>query len=178
VAVCAPGVAITSSVPANNYAVWDGTSMAAPHITGLAALVLAHHPDFQGAYAARGAARVERLFQIIKASARSINFGEPGRTGFGLPDVMVAVGLQPPSGQSIGQLSAQQNTLNTLMAIPEMARSIMAQAGPTQFNPQMAQAWLNNNVWGQAGYPVPSQMMGMMSAFGPGYSGYIPMFMH
>jgi subtilisin len=29
--VCAPGVVIVSSVPANGYAAWDGTSMAAPH---------------------------------------------------------------------------------------------------------------------------------------------------
>ena len=95
IAVCAPGVAIASSVPVNNYAVWDGTSMAAPHITGLAALVLAHHPDFQGAPKIRNAERVERLFQIIKLSARPVLLGDPTRTGFGLPDVLVALGLQP-----------------------------------------------------------------------------------
>jgi hypothetical protein len=69
VGVCAPGVAILSSVPPDNFAVWDGTSMAPPHVTGLAALVLAHHADFQGAYKARNASRVERLFQILKQSA-------------------------------------------------------------------------------------------------------------
>jgi subtilisin family serine protease len=95
VAVCAPGVAITSSVPTNNYAVWDGTSMAAPHITGLAALVLAHHPDFQGAFKMRSAERVEHLFQLIRLSARPINLGDANRTGLGLPDVLVALGIQP-----------------------------------------------------------------------------------
>ncbi len=92
--VCAPGVAITSSVPDNNFAAWDGTSMAAPHITGLAALVLAHHPDFQGA-SPRSAERVERLFQIVKMSCRPVMLGDPRRTGFGLPDVLRAVGLAP-----------------------------------------------------------------------------------
>ncbi len=101
VAVCAPGVAIVSSVPANNFAAWDGTSMAAPHITGLAALALAHHPDFQGPFRARGAERVQRLFQLIKASARPLAFGDPGRAGYGLPDVLVAVGLQAPMGISM-----------------------------------------------------------------------------
>ncbi len=97
IAVCAPGVAITSSVPDNNFAVWDGTSMAAPHVTGLAALILAHHPDFQQRYANRSAERVERLFQIIRFSTRAINIGDPTRTGFGMPDVLIALGLQPPA---------------------------------------------------------------------------------
>lgn len=107
IGVCGPGVAIPSSVPPNNYAVWDGTSMAAPHITGLAALVLAHHPDFQSTFKARSTERVERLFQLIRMSARPVNLGDPMRTGFGLPDVLVAVGLQaqaamPNAGAGVG----------------------------------------------------------------------------
>ncbi len=38
--VCAPGVAIVSTVPKNEYAAWDGTSMACPHVTGFAARLL------------------------------------------------------------------------------------------------------------------------------------------
>jgi len=38
--VCAPGVAIVSTVPNNGYAAWDGTSMACPHVTGFAARLL------------------------------------------------------------------------------------------------------------------------------------------
>jgi hypothetical protein len=68
--------------------------MAAPHVTGLAALVLAHHPDFSGAFRARTAHRVARLFQILKASARPVNVGDPRRTGFGIPDAPTALGLQ------------------------------------------------------------------------------------
>ncbi len=96
VGVCAPGVAILSSVPPDNFAVWDGTSMAAPHITGLAALVLAHHADFQGAYKARNAQRVERLLQILKQSAQPLNLGDPYRVGAGLPDALQALSLAPP----------------------------------------------------------------------------------
>jgi len=95
VGVCAPGVAITSSVPENNFAAWDGTSMAAPHVTGLAALVLAHHPEFQAAVGQRSAERVERLFQLIKMSCRQVVPGDQRRTGYGLPDVVRAVGLAP-----------------------------------------------------------------------------------
>jgi hypothetical protein len=38
--ICAPGVAIISSVPVNKYASLDGTSMACPVITGVSSLVL------------------------------------------------------------------------------------------------------------------------------------------
>lgn len=37
--ISAPGVDIRSSVPNNNYAIYNGTSMAAPHISGVAALL-------------------------------------------------------------------------------------------------------------------------------------------
>jgi hypothetical protein len=95
VGVCAPGVAILSAVPPDNFAVWDGTSMAAPHVTGLAGLVLAHHPDFQGPYKARNAQRVERLFQILKQSAQPLHLGNPNRVGAGLPDALKALRLLP-----------------------------------------------------------------------------------
>jgi subtilisin family serine protease len=110
VAVCAPGVAITSCVPPNNFAAWDGTSMATPHVTGLAALTLAHHPDFQTAqYSTRGPERVERLFQIIRASAHRVSQADQSHIGFGLPDVLVAVGLQTQPGQQPPQPVAPQS---------------------------------------------------------------------
>ena len=97
--VCAPGVAIVSAVPNEGYASWDGTSMAAPHVSGLSALVLAHHPSLQGA--SRDASRVDRLFQIIKSSAKPLDVGDNGRTGAGVPDALVALGLEPqPDGSS------------------------------------------------------------------------------
>jgi subtilisin len=97
--VCAPGVAIVSSVPPNNFAAWDGTSMAAPHITGLAALVLAHRPEFQGVGRTRSAERVERLFQAIRASARRVTQADQTRVGAGLPDALAALGVQVNVGQ-------------------------------------------------------------------------------
>lgn len=151
VGVCGPGVAITSCVPPNNFAAWDGTSMATPHITGLAALTLAHHPDFQTPpYKVRGAERVERLFQIIRASARRVSLGDQSRTGFGLPDVLVAVGLQTPAGQAAQpavvpqaqslQQQAGMMAPQTMMAQQGMLSPLMAGPGMEPFGLELARA--------------------------------------
>jgi len=100
--VCAPGVAIVSAVPPNNFAAWDGTSMAAPHITGLAALILAHRPDFQGLGSARSPERIDRLFQVIRLSARRVSLADQSRIGHGMPDVLAALGLPLAPGQHAG----------------------------------------------------------------------------
>ena len=42
--VCAPGVDITSTSSGGGYAIKFGTSLAAPHVAGLAGLMLAVNP--------------------------------------------------------------------------------------------------------------------------------------
>jgi subtilisin family serine protease len=44
--LAAPGTDIRSTVPSNSYRVFNGTSMAAPHVAGVAGLIESHHPDY------------------------------------------------------------------------------------------------------------------------------------
>jgi subtilisin len=95
VAVSAPGVAIISTVPGGGYAAADGTSVATAHVTGLAALVLAHHPLLQeGPFRVRSEQRVHALFELIRSSAIP-RFLDPQRGGAGVPDL-----ARIPGGQS------------------------------------------------------------------------------
>ncbi len=104
VAVCAPGVGIVSTVPENGLSPDSGTSMAAPHITGLAALLLSE-PRLAGELGERGPQRVLRLFKLIREMSRPVLPKDPDqRFGAGLPSwqqLAAICGLPPGSG---GQL--------------------------------------------------------------------------
>jgi len=90
--VCAPGVAVISSVPGGGLAARDGTAIAAAHVAGFAAVVLAHHPLFRGAYRARDEQRVRALFELIVGSAVPPVL-DLARVGAGLPDLHRVPGL-------------------------------------------------------------------------------------
>ena len=172
VGVCAPGVAIVSTVPPNNYAAWDGTSMAAPHITGLAALVLAHHPDFQGAYKLRSAERVEHLFQIIKMSAHRVSVADQSRIGFGMPDALSAVGLQqaPAAAHASAQAGIAGQNVSPFSAGPIFAQQLTRD--PFGLDPAMT-AYANYMPNLFARHPLINNPM-VSNPFGVGTPGFNP----
>jgi len=96
---CGPGVAIVSGLPPASYGPLGGTATAAAHVAALAGLVLAHHPQFlqeAGRHPPmRDSNRVDRLFQLILASCRPLPELGPLRSGAGIPDAAIAVGVAP-----------------------------------------------------------------------------------
>jgi len=128
VAVAGPGVAIVSTVPGGGYAAWDGTSMATPHITGMGALLLAHHPLLRDGQLARNEQRVAQLFALLASSCMRF-LGDQTREGAGLPDLQRVAGLAPQAAGTVQTASAgplgvvspatvQQLFGNSLFGIP------------------------------------------------------------
>jgi len=81
--VAAPGVTVLSAYPAGGYRYLSGTSMAAPHAAGVAALVLSVEPNLS----------VDQVFDRLRATADDVNGGGvDSQLGFGRINAAAAVG--------------------------------------------------------------------------------------
>jgi subtilisin len=129
-----PGVAIISTVPGGGYAPADGTSAAAAHVAGFAALVLAHHPLFQEGYSLRAGQRAQALLELLRASAVQ-RVSDPRRGGAGVPDLPRVPGGFPPG------LPAADDAASMGAAVPPywqawpsgVPAGMMGGAGPASF---------------------------------------------
>jgi subtilisin family serine protease len=124
--ICAPGVAVISCQSPDGYAVCDGTSLAAPHVAALAAVVLAHRSEFRREFSNRDARRVERLFQVLKETAQPL--GDPLRTGAGLADAPRALGLQHQRRPFVSPLSLTLPELRDAMRFAGLAEGDIYEA--------------------------------------------------
>lgn len=82
--VAAPGVNIFSTLPENRYGYQNGTSMAAPHVSGAAALVFSRFPNYSR----------QELFDILVNSVEVLLFDQP--QGRGRIDISQAVQVDQP----------------------------------------------------------------------------------
>jgi subtilisin family serine protease len=82
--LAAPGVDILSLAPGGGYISRDGTSMAAPHVSGVAALILGLHPTFTP----------EQVRQVLRTSAIDLPPTGPDTAyGYGRVDATNAVAV-------------------------------------------------------------------------------------
>ena len=79
--LCAPGVKILSARPGGGYREADGSSMAAPHVAGLAALLFSAKPD----------ATIDEVEQAIVRSCENPAGEDATRIGAGIPDGVAAL---------------------------------------------------------------------------------------
>lgn len=85
--LAAPGVEIPVAIPPEDYAAGDGTSFAAPLVSGAAAWVWTVRPELSAS----------QLYEVMRRSARDV--GPPGRddgSGFGILDVPAALAYPAP----------------------------------------------------------------------------------
>jgi subtilisin family serine protease len=87
--VAAPGSEMVSTLPGNLFAYWNGTSMAAPLVSGTAALILSRHPEWP-----RDVSRANNVHLTLMQSADNIDPLNPdfaGLLGAGRIDAVAAL---------------------------------------------------------------------------------------
>ena len=99
VEISAPGSGVKSTLPGNKFATWDGTSMATPHVAGVAGLLWMYFPDCKN----------YQIRNVLNKSAKDVDTsGCEYRTGYGLVQAKDAYNLllQGDCGGNIGSKDA------------------------------------------------------------------------
>jgi len=81
VAVAAPGVDVMVPAPSGAYQLTTGTSVAAAHVSGVAALLLEKHPE----------ADAQLILEVLTASATRLGNKRDDKVGWGLIDPLAAL---------------------------------------------------------------------------------------
>lgn len=93
----APGAQTLSSLPGDLYGYYNGTSMAAPHVSGAAALLLSANPNLT----------LTQIRQRLADTAVPLSTTHPNMsTGYGRLDVYAAVRPDVPHGRLLGSVTS------------------------------------------------------------------------
>ena len=117
----APGVAVRSSVPGNAYAVLNGTSMAAPHISGAVALLWSAFPHIRGNVDYTQSILEQSAVHLTSTQVCGTNNGVPNNVfGFGRIDLLAAYNAvnRPPVASNLLVATAEDG-----MASPKLSGS-------------------------------------------------------
>src|SRR5207302_7479084 len=130
--VAAPGVGILSTTAPGQYERYDGTSMASPHVAGVAALLWAAHPN----------ASLAQVRKAILSSAVPMTGVEHGRVDAGR-----AVAALDGTGDGPGALKLSREALSFTARAGRTPRaqtvSIRAEGGGTQkWTAEANQKWI------------------------------------
>lgn len=153
--VAAPGVGVRSATRNGNYASWNGTSMAGPHVAGLVALLISANPGLAG--------QVETIESIIEQTAMPMMTNQDcnGITGLAIPNAAYGFGRIDALAAVTAALEITSDS--TLMEVivradPNPAHSYMTIAAANLDSPARLEIFnaagqlVHQSVW-QAGQP-------------------------
>ncbi|MDW7727960.1 MAG: S8 family serine peptidase [Candidatus Methanoperedens sp.] len=116
----APGVDINSTIRNNLYANMSGTSMAAPHVSGVAALVWSQNPTFSN----------QKVREVLRDTAVDLGTaGKDNEFGYGKVNAYAAVTKGKLLSSQSGSLSSTGNSYTYSVAIPAPSIVSVVMAG-------------------------------------------------
>eukprot|EP00979_Chaetoceros_neogracilis_P000395 scaffold101_cov258-Chaetoceros_neogracile.AAC.1 len=113
VEIAAPGVAVKSTIVGGDYDSWSGTSMATPHVAGVAALIWSHDPT-------KSATEVRNALTAT-ARKRDGTIGRDDEYGHGIVQAAAAKLGTAPTKTTVSPTVSPSKSITTLPSAPPTA---------------------------------------------------------